>query len=138
MHNRFLREAAKVGVGLVIGDIICGIWLASAGLFPLSFLGVTWSTSALAPGFVLDVSLIILLAHYGWNTHSPIKPASERPLLRLVGLIFLVVALLHLVRLAFGLNLVLGSVTVPLWISWFGIMVAGFLSYASFHFAKRK
>lgn len=137
MHNRFLREAAKVGVGLVIADIICGLWLSSAGLFPLTILGVTWGASVIFPGLVLDASLIILLAHYGWNMRVPLKSPSQRTLLRLVALVFLAVAFLHLVRLAFGWTLILGSVDVPLWISWLGVIIPGYLSYASFHFAKK-
>ncbi|MDE1925543.1 MAG: hypothetical protein KGH79_05255 [Patescibacteria group bacterium] len=136
MHHT-LREIAKVGVGLLIADIICGLWLSSAGLFPLTLLGITWSASMLVPGIVFDLALILLLAHCGWGMKLPISSPSERWLLIFVGLIFLAVALLHLVRLMFGIEIILSGAVIPLWLSWFGVIIAGYLSYSSFHFARR-
>ncbi|HQT82551.1 MAG TPA: hypothetical protein PLW99_00120 [Candidatus Paceibacterota bacterium] len=138
MNHRILREIAKIGVGLVIADIVCGIWLASAGFFPLTILGVTWSTSILGPGIIFDLALIILLAHYGWSMKLPITSPSERALLNIAGTVFLVVALAHLLRVAFNWNLILGGAVVPLWVSWLGVFIAGYLSYSSFHFARRR
>ncbi len=138
MNHHTLREIAKIGVGLVIADIICGIWLASAGFFPLSLLGVTWSANALGPGIVFDLALIIILAHYGWSMKLPITSPNERTLLNVAGLVFLAVALVHLVRLAFGWKILLGAVVVPFWVSWCGVFIAGYLSYSSFHFARRR
>lgn len=139
MHNKhFLREAAKVGVGLLIADLASVIWFGSAGFFPLTLLGITWYATAIWPIAILDLSLIILLAHYGWSMRLPIKSPSERTLLIFVGLIFLVVALVHLARIAFGWTLVLGEADVPLWASWLGFLIPGYLSYSSFHFALRK
>ncbi len=132
-----LREVAKVGVGLVIADIVCGIWLSSAGLLPITLLGMSWGASMIAPGIVFDLVLILILSHYAWNMKLPIESPTERGLLRLAGLIFLIVALLHLMRIAFGWNLIVGNVTVPLWLSWLGVAIAGYLSYSSFHFAFR-
>ncbi|MFA5745150.1 MAG: hypothetical protein WC887_02975 [Candidatus Paceibacterota bacterium] len=137
MRHTNLREIAKVGVGLVIADIVCGIWLASAGFFPLTMLGVTWDVSVLGPGIVFDLALILLLAHYGWHMRLPISSPSERGLLKLVGSVFLIVALIHLVRLAFGWNFILGGIEMPLWLSWAGVVILGYLSYSSFHFALR-
>ncbi len=137
MNHRTLREAAKIGVGLVIADIVCGIWLASAGFFPLTMLGVTWSINVLGPGIIFDLALILLLAHYGWSMRLPISSPSERALLNAAGLIFLVVALAHLARIAFNWKFILGSETIPLWVSWCGVFIAGYLSYSSFHFARR-
>jgi hypothetical protein len=130
MHHT-LREMAKVGVGLVIADIVCGLWLSSAGFFPLVLLGVTWTSAMIVPGIIFDLVLILLLAHYGWNMKLPIESPSQRGLLTLVGVIFLIVALAHLIRIAFGEAL-------PISLSWFGVIVAGYLSYASFHFARVK
>jgi hypothetical protein len=59
-------------------------------------------------------------------------------LLVIVGIVFLVVMLLHLARLVFNLNLALGSFDVPVWLSWVGVFITGYLSYSSFHFAAKK
>ncbi|MFZ1075671.1 MAG: hypothetical protein WAN50_04835 [Minisyncoccia bacterium] len=138
MHHHFLRELAKVAVGLVIADIICALWLSGSGLLPVTILGIAWNASAIWPGIVFDLVLILLLAHYSWNMKLPIKSPTERGLLKVVGLAFLIVALLHLVRIAFGWNLILGEVSIPLWLSWLGVIIPGYLSYSSFHFAFKK
>ena len=137
MHHHTLREAGKIGVGLVIADLVSVLWFSGAGFFPIVILGITWSASAIWPIIILDFALILLLAHYGWNMKLPIKSPSERKLLMLVGLVFLVVALLHLLRIAFGWNFILGDTTIPVWLSWFGVIIPGYLSYSSLHFARR-
>ncbi|MBU6491092.1 hypothetical protein KGQ25_03010 [Patescibacteria group bacterium] len=138
MHHHILREVAKVGVGLVMADIICSVWLSSAGLLPITVLGIAWSVSAVWPGIVFDLALILLLAHYGWNMKLPITSPTEGGLLKLIGIVFLIVALLHLVRIAFGWNFILNEVNVPIWLSWLGVFIPGYLSYSSFHFALKK
>lgn len=137
MHKT-LRDVAKIGIGLLVADLICVIWFGTAGFFPLTILGVTWTQSAILPVAVLDVALIILLVHFGWNTKLAVNSPSERNLLTFAGLVFLAVALLHLLRLAFGWSLVLGAFAIPLWLSWLGFFIAGYLSYSSFHFARRR
>jgi hypothetical protein len=137
MSHHVLREIAKIAVGIVIADIICGLWLSSSGLLPVTILGISWKASAVWPGVIFDVVLIFVLAHYGWKMNLPIESPKERSLLKLVGLVFLIVTLLHLVRLAFGWNLILGTISVPLWVSWLGIIIPGYLSYSSFHFALK-
>lgn len=133
-----MREIAKIGVGLAIADLLSVLWFSSAGLFPLTILGITWSASAVWPIVIFDLALILLLVHYGWSMKLPIKSPTERGLLKLAGLIFLVVSLLHLLRIAFGWSLILGDVSIPLWISWLGVLIPGYLSYSSFHFAFHK
>ena len=136
MHN-MLRDLAKVGVGVFVADLASVIWLGAAGFFPLTVLGVTWTADAILPIAAFDIGIILLLIHIGWNTRGPVRSPSERTLLIAAGIVFLVVALAHLARLAFGLDLALGDFAVPLWLSWFGVVVAGYLSYSSFHFAMR-
>ena len=46
--------------------------------------------------------------------------------------IFLVVAVLHLTRIVAGWEANMGGWIVPQWISWAGIIVAGFLAYTGF------
>lgn len=137
-HHLLLREIAKIAVGLIMADIFCALWLSGAGFFPLTILGITWTASALWPIVIFDVVLILILAHYGWNMKLPIESPTERGLLIVIGAAFLIVALLHLARIAFDWDLILGAVSVPLWISWLGVVIPGYLSYSSFHFALRK
>ena len=131
------RDIAKVAVGLVAADFISVIWLGTAGYFPLTILGVTWTADSILPIAVFDLGLIILLAHYAWGTRLPVRSPSERGLLMSAGTVFLVVGMLHLLRLAFGWSVILGGFAVPLWLSWVGIAVTAYLSYSSFHFALR-
>lgn len=135
ISHHTLREIAKVGSGLVIADLLSAIWLSASGLFPLTMLGVTWTSAAIPEIIVFDGALLLLLLHYGWNMKLPITSPSERTLLILAGSLFLVVAIAHLARLMFGLDVILGGFELPLWLSWIGVFVTGYLSYASFHFA---
>jgi hypothetical protein len=47
----------------------------------------------------------------------------------LAGVIFGIVALLHLLRIYMGWPIVIADWTVPMWVSWIGLVVAGGLSY---------
>jgi hypothetical protein len=138
MNQHFLREAAKVGVGLFAADLLSVWWLGGAGIFPLAILGTTWTESAILPITLFDAAVILLLAHYAWRTHEPIRSPSEKHLLTAAGVLFLIVCLLHLARIAFGWPLILGDFAIPVWLSWFGVAVTAYLSYASFHFAFRR
>ncbi|HVW82652.1 MAG TPA: hypothetical protein VHC68_01780 [Candidatus Paceibacterota bacterium] len=135
-HHHLLKELAKVATGLVVADLISCIWLAGAGLFPMSIFGVVWTSAAVPEILVLDAALLILFVHLGWGVKLPVSSPSERTLLMLSGFLFLIIALLHLARLAFGLDLALGTFEIPLWLSWIGIVVTAYFSYASFHFAS--
>ena len=50
---------------------------------------------------------------------------------RVAGIIFSLVAVLHLLRLIFRWEAVIGGWMVPMWISWIGIALAGALAYAA-------
>ena len=53
------------------------------------------------------------------------------------GIVFLLIALGHFVRIMFGMPFVVQGIAVPLWMSGVAILIAGFLSYEGFHFARR-
>jgi len=137
MH-KLLRDIAKVGVGLFAADLVSVIFLGTAGFFPLTILGVTWTSSAILPIAFFDLAVIVLLVHWGWHAKLPVRSPSERTLLLIAGTVFAVVCLIHLLRLAFGWGAILGTFAIPLWLSWLGVLIAGYLSYSSFHFALRK
>ena len=136
-HNRTLREVAKVATGLVLADLISVFWFSAAGMLPLTLLGVTWTSQMLPEIVVFDGALLLLLIHYGWNMRLPVSSPSERTLLMIAGIIFLVVSLAHLVRLLFNVSVAFGGLELPLWISWAGFLLAGYLAYSSFSFARR-
>ncbi len=62
---------------------------------------------------------------------------SEHAFSLTVGIIFLLIALAHVVRLVFGTPFVIEGVSIPLWASGIAVVVTGFLSYEGFHFARK-
>ena len=54
------------------------------------------------------------------------------------GIIFAFVACMHLARIINHFVFIIGSWPVPIWISWLGFIVAGYLSYCAYQFAKGK
>lgn len=56
--------------------------------------------------------------------------------LKTAGTIFLIIALLHLLRLIFGWSAVMEGWSVPLWLSGVALVVAGYLAYEGFRLSK--
>jgi hypothetical protein len=54
----------------------------------------------------------------------------------IAAVIFALVALLHLLRLAAGWPIVIGTWTVPMWLSWIGLAVGAVLSYFGARLAR--
>lgn len=48
------------------------------------------------------------------------------------AVIFAIIALAHLIRLTLALPIQVGTMSVPLWVSWAGLVVAGALSVWGF------
>lgn len=53
------------------------------------------------------------------------------------GLIFLVMAILHILRLTIGWHVVIADWIIPMWVSWIALPIAGFLSYEGFRLSRR-
>jgi CHASE2 domain-containing sensor protein len=53
------------------------------------------------------------------------------------GLIFLVVALAHALRLVFGWHVMLQGWSVPVWVSWIAFLISGFLGYEGLRLSRR-
>jgi hypothetical protein len=53
------------------------------------------------------------------------------------GLIFLVVALAHALRLVFGWHVMLQGWSVPVWVSWIAFLISGFLAYEGLRLSRR-
>jgi len=54
---------------------------------------------------------------------------DQKTFAAVAGVIIALVALLHLARIVLGWPAVIGVWTVPMWVSWFGLIVAGALAY---------
>lgn len=61
---------------------------------------------------------------------------SLKVYLKTAGTIFLIIAVLHLLRLVLGWNAVLEGWSVPLWLSAVALVVAGYLAYEGFRLNK--
>jgi len=46
--------------------------------------------------------------------------------------LFLVVGLIHLLRIILGWHVEIGGLNIPFWVSWLAVVVAGFLAYFGF------
>ena len=55
--------------------------------------------------------------------------SGPRPFTTVAAIVFTVVALVHLYRLFTGFQVILGSHTIPMWVSYFGVLVPGLLAY---------
>ena len=53
------------------------------------------------------------------------------------GVFFLLIALGHLLRVAFGVSFVVGSSAIPMWASGVAVIVTGYLAYAGFRLAGK-
>ena len=62
---------------------------------------------------------------------------SRRAYLLVSAVIFLLVALLHLARIVFRWSAVIDGWSVPMWLSWVGIILAGALAYFGFSLARQ-
>ena len=62
---------------------------------------------------------------------------SRRAYLLTSAVIFSLVAFLHLARIVFGWSVVIGDWSVPMWLSWVGLIVAGALAYSGFSLAAQ-
>ena len=62
---------------------------------------------------------------------------TEKTFSTIAAVIFGIVAVLHLVRILMGWTVVIDSWTVPMWVSWIGLIVAGGMSYYGTKIAMR-
>jgi hypothetical protein len=62
---------------------------------------------------------------------------SQKTFTIIASVIFGVVALFHVLRIFLGWPAVIGGWTVPMWLSWIGLVVAGGFSYFGIKLATR-
>lgn len=136
MHHRNLQDLAKFAAGLVAADLMSLIWSLQAGVFPVQFLGIQFGSAIIAPSIVFDIALLLILIHYGWHL-GKIPRVREGSYLVAAGVIFSIVAVAHLMRLFTSTDIVISGWEMPMWLSWFGVLVTSYLAYTSFVFAGR-
>jgi len=135
-HHK-LEELSKFASGLVLGDFLCGLWLYMGGYIPVTFWGFEIQTAQLTAWLVTDVLLFLFLLHYGWHFGKKSRSSMEKKFHMFAGLFFGLVALLHLSRIVFDFNFVIGSWHAPYWLNAIATVVTAFLSYVSFSLAKK-
>ena len=57
---------------------------------------------------------------------------NRKTYLTVTATLFLVVAIMHLLRIILGWQVEIGGLGIPFWVSWLGILVAGALAYFGF------
>jgi hypothetical protein len=57
---------------------------------------------------------------------------GQRSYNAITAALFLIVAVLHLLRIVFGWTAEIGGLAIPMWVSWLGLIVAGALAYSGF------
>ena len=62
---------------------------------------------------------------------------SDHAYALIAGIIFFLIALAHLLRMALGTPVVVQGLSIPMWASATALVVTAFLSYEGFHFARR-
>lgn len=136
MRYNPLQELAKLAAGLAAADFFWLVWFSQSKLKSASFFGMTMTQDMVLPAMIFEVAVFLILVHYGWNI-GRIPQLRERAYILIVGSVFTVVAVAHLYRIfASGDFVVLGWDT-PVWLSWFGVMVATYLAYSSFHMLSK-
>ena len=61
---------------------------------------------------------------------------NQRSFSLVAGIIFIIIALLHLLRIIYGWEAVIGGWVVPNWISWVALAVAGNLGFEGLRVSK--
>jgi len=54
---------------------------------------------------------------------------SQKTFSLVAGVIFLVIALMHVLRLVLKWEAIVNGRTMPMWVSWVGVLIAGCLAY---------
>lgn len=134
MNRRSLHEISKFAAGLVAADLVTLVWLSVSGMLPVHFLGTSFGPESVVPGVIFDLALLLVLIHYGWHV-GKIPAPREHTYLLVVGVVFTVVAVAHLWRIFATGDLTIMGWVVPLWLSWFGVIITAYLAYTSFRFA---
>jgi hypothetical protein len=75
-----LRDITKVLVGIVLSDMLVGIWLISADMLPIKFLGLEWAFPSAIIAILAEFLILILLVYYSWFWKKEIKIIPQEDL----------------------------------------------------------
>jgi len=84
----------------------------------------------------LDFTRRVQKSHGGNIRTREVIHMNRRSYCVITGIIFIVIALLHLLRIVYGWKVVIGPWTAPEWISWVALVVAGYLGYEGIRLAR--
>lgn len=62
---------------------------------------------------------------------------SQKTFSLTAGVIFSLIALAHLFRVAFTVEWIVQGRTIPMWLSWVAVFLAGYLAYEGFRQGKK-
>ena len=62
---------------------------------------------------------------------------SQKTFSRVAGVFFSLIALAHVLRIAFGASVVVQNTSIPMWVSWIAFVVAGYLACEGIRLARR-
>ena len=57
---------------------------------------------------------------------------------QVVSFVFLVIACLHFARALYGWEAIIGGVVIPVWVSWFAVILASYLAARGMQLSKKK
>ena len=66
------------------------------------------------------------------------RPMSKQMYYRTVSVIFLIISVMHVLRLAKGWEAVIAGVEIPLWASGVAAIIAGYLAVRGWQFSKKR
>jgi hypothetical protein len=61
---------------------------------------------------------------------------AQRTFSLITAILFLLIALLHALRLLRGWHVTIGDIVVPVWVSWIGLAIADCLAYQGFELSR--
>ncbi len=62
---------------------------------------------------------------------------SQRMFSVTAGVIFLLITVLHTLRIVFGMEAVLEGWALPMWVSWVAVPIAAYLAYQGYRLSKK-
>lgn len=62
---------------------------------------------------------------------------SQKTYSTTAGAIFLLIAIAHILRVALSVAWTMGTQTVPMWVSWAAIVVAGYMAYVGLRLGRK-
>jgi hypothetical protein len=63
---------------------------------------------------------------------------TQRVFSLITATLFSLIALLHALRLLRGWQVTIGDIVVPVWVSWIGLAIAGYLTYQGFKLSRAR